>query len=173
MSTMPGPVLALRACRALAITLWACAAPAWSAPGHALVARLDDSTSPRPHVQVDTRHARVIDGGVLELPFGRVEYRLATAPYLGQRARIFHVIPLSVAGMLSPAGLQVQWRGNGSFTAGAGRPGDRIQVWNGLVQTPWMIETLDLNLRIDPRQFRLSRGSALSFESFFEIETLP
>ena len=58
-------------------------------------------------------------------------------------------------------------------TGGSGRPGDRVQVWNGVVQTPWMNETFDLTLRVDPRELRMPAGSALSFESTFEIETLP
>lgn len=84
-----------------------------------------------------------------------------------------YVIPALVTGLRSPAGMQVQWRGNGVFAGGTGRPGDRVQVWNGVVRTPWMAEVFDLTLHIDPAELRLTRGSALSFESYFEIETLP
>ena len=59
------------------------------------------------------------------------------------------------------------------FASGSGRPGDRVQVWNGVVQSPWINETFELTLRIDPRELRMPSGSALSFESFFEIETIP
>lgn len=142
--------------------------PAW-----AEVARLDDSASPQAQVRSDFNRARAIGERLVELPMGRIEYRLATAPHLGRAARIFYVIPAMVTGLRSPSGMQVQWRGNGVFAAGAGRPGDRIQVWNGVVRTPWMVETLDLTLHIDPRELRMPQGSALSFESFFEIETLP
>ena len=83
------------------------------------------------------------------------------------------MIPALVTGLRSPAGMQVQWRGNGVFAGGTGRPGDRVQVWNGVVRTPWMAEVFDLTLHIDPAELRLTRGSALSFESYFEIETLP
>jgi hypothetical protein len=143
------------------------------AAASALVARLDDSASPRAQVRSDFANAQAMDGNLVVLPFGRIEYRLATAPHLGRRARIFYVIPPAVAGLRSPAGLQVQWRGNGAFASGSGRPGDRVQVWNGVVQTPWMNETFDLTLRIDPRELRLPTGAALSFESIFEIETSP
>lgn len=156
-----------RAHRWIALLLLSPAA-AW-----ALVARLDDSASPRAQVRSDFANAPAMDGNLVVLPFGRIEYRLATAPHLGRRARIFYVIPPAVAGLRSPAGLQVQWRGNGAFASGSGRPGDRVQVWNGVVQTPWMNETFDLTLRIDPRELRLPTGAALSFESIFEIETSP
>jgi len=140
----------------------------------AVVARLDDSTSPRAQVNTDSRNAQTQDGVTIVLPFGRVEYRLATAPYLGHRARIFYVIPPAIAGLRSPAGLQVQWRSAGGvFASGMGRPGDRVQVWNGVIQAPWMNETFELTLRIDPREVRLPTGASLSFESTFEIETLP
>jgi len=143
-------------------------APAWG-----MVARLDDSASPRAHVNADFRQAQMVDARTVSLPFGRVEYRLATAPYIGRRARIYYVIPHAIVGLRSPAALQVLWRGSGTFASGSGRPGDRVQVWNGVVQGPWMNETFDLHLRIDPRALQLPPGSALSFESTFEIETLP
>ncbi|MGJ7529102.1 hypothetical protein [Variovorax sp. GB1P17] len=144
------------------------AAMAWTQ-----VARLDDSASPRAQVRGDFSSAQGMDGNLLVLPFGRVEYRLATAPYVGRRARIFYVIPPAIVGLRSPAGLRIDWRGNGAFASGSGRPGDRVQVWNGIVQTPWMNETFDLTLRVDPRELRVPTGAALSFESTFEIETLP
>ncbi|MET3465295.1 hypothetical protein [Variovorax atrisoli] len=143
------------------------------APAAAAVARLDDSASPRAQVRTDFANAQGMDGNMLVLPFGRIEYRLATAAHVGRRARIFYVIPAMVAGLRSPAGMLVQWRGNGAFASGSGRSGDRVQVWNGVVQSPWINETFELTLRIDPRELRMPSGSALSFESFFEIETIP
>jgi len=142
------------------------------APAGAQVARLDDSASPRAQVSADFRRAQMVDAQTIALPFGRVEYRLATAPYVGRRARIYYVIPPAVAGLRSPSGLQVQWRG-GIFQSGSGRPGDRIPVWNGVVQTAWMNDAFDLQLRIDPRQLLPGSGSGLRFESYFEIEVLP
>lgn len=139
----------------------------------AAVSRLDDSASPRPQVRGDFANAQGMDGNMVVLPFGRIEYRLATAPHVGRRARIFYVIPPAIVGLRSPAGLQVQWRAGGVFASGTGRPGDRVQVWTGVVQAPWMNETFDLTLRIDPRELRLPSGTALSFESIFEIETFP
>ncbi|HEX7867458.1 MAG TPA: hypothetical protein VF555_21040 [Variovorax sp.] len=165
--------LAARLRRWLAAALPLLCGAALVAPAWAMVARLDDSASPRAQVRSDFSNAMGMDGNMLVLPLGRIEYRLSMAPHVGRRARIFYVIPPNVAGLRSPAGMQVQWRGNGAFASGSGRPGDRVQVWNGVVQAPWMNETFELTLRIDPRELRMPAGSALSFESFFEIETLP
>lgn len=143
------------------------------APARGQSARLDDSASPRAHVNADFRQARMLDANTFVLPVGRVEYRLATAPYLGRRVRIYHVIPPAIAGLRSPAGLQVQWRGSGSFQSGAGRPGERVLVWSGVVQAPWINETLDLQWQFDPRLLQLPPGGALSVETYFEIETQP
>lgn len=147
---------------------------AWAA-----VERLDDSTSPSAQV-----HATLDDGApltapnapfspVLRVPFGRVHYRLATARYIGRHARIYYVLPMAVAGLRSPAGLQVSWRTNGLFAAGTGRPGDRIPVWSGVVRDAWTSESLDLTWQLDARELRLTRGMPLGFEAYFEIETLP
>ena len=152
---------------------WALAACLMASTANAQIARLDDSTSPRAQVSADFRQAQMVDAQTLNLPFGRVEYRLATAPYMGRQARIYYVIPPAVAGLRSPASLQVQWRGGGTFQGGAGRPGDRVLVWSGVVRAPWMTETFDLQLRLDPRQLQLGQGGSLSFESYFEIEIQP
>ena len=154
------------ACLALAV-LMGCAT------AHAQVARLDDSTSPRALVNADFRQAQMLDAQTISLPFGRVEYRLATAQYVGRKARIYYVIPLAIQGLRSPSGLQVQWQGSGSFQSGAGRPGERVQVWNGVVRAPWITETFDLTLRIEQRQLQMGPGGRLGFESYFEIEIQP
>lgn len=144
-----------------------------SCPALADVARLDDSASPRAQVRSDFARAKVIGERLLEVPLGLIEYRLATGPHVGRRARIFYVIPAMVPGLRSPVGMQVQWRGHGIFAGGSGRPGDRVQVWNGVVRAPWMSEIFELTVLVDPSELRLPKGSALSFESYFEIETLP
>ena len=70
-------------------------------PAGAGVARLDDSASPRARVDTDFRRAQPVDGIRFDLPFGRIDYRLATAPYVGRRARIFYVIPAVIPGPVS------------------------------------------------------------------------
>ena len=149
------------------------AACVWGQGAHAQATRLDDSTSPRAQINTDFRQAQMLDNQTISLPFGRVEYRLATAAYVGKQARIYYVIPLAVAGLRSPTGMQVQWRSGGLFQSGMGRPGDRVLVWTGVVRAPWITESFDLQLRIDRRELQIGQGGNLRFESYFEIETQP
>jgi hypothetical protein len=142
--------------------------------------RLDDSASPRSRVP-----ARVVlseEGRSLAesrnptratIHFGRVEYKLATARYVGKRARIYFVVPALIPGLRSPAGMRLEWRGTGLFADGAGRPGDRRLVWSGLVPGPWMAEALDLTCEVELRALQLQRDGQFGFESYFEIEVLP
>ncbi len=148
-------------------------ASAWGQGAHAQAIRLDDSSSPRAQINADFRNAQMLDNQTISLPFGHVEYRLATAAYVGKQARIYYVIPLAVAGMRSPTGMQLQWRSSGLFQGGMGRPGDRVLVWTGVVRTPWITESFDLQLRIDRRELQMGQGGNLRFESYFEIETQP
>ena len=142
--------------------------------------RLDDSASPRSRVQ-----ARVVlsdEGRPLadsqrptfaQVTFGRVDYKLSTGRYVGRQARIYYVVPAFIAGLRSPAGLLVEWRGSGLFASGRARPGERSLVWSGVVPGPWMSEGLDLAFRVDLRELQLQRDGRFGFESYFEIEVSP
>ena len=142
-------------------------------PVAAQVARLDDSSSPRALVNTDLSRAQPLDADTVRLHLGRVEYRLATAAYVGRRARIFYVVPHQIAALRTPNGLAVVWTGSGQFASGQGRPGMRVQVWSGVVRTPWLHEALDLSFVIDLRSLTLPGRTPLSFESYFEIEVAP
>lgn len=146
---------------------------ALSLPALAQVERLDDSASPRAEVRVDLQRATPLDGQRLRVPFGRVEYRLATHAYVGQRARIFYVVPPHIAGVAAPSGLTVLWGGGAWVAPGEAQPGMRVPVWQGVVPGPWMQDAIELALVMDMRALRLPGGAPLSFESFFEIEVLP
>lgn len=147
---------------------------------HAAVERLDDSASPRATVQAQLdlnplagQTGAAPQSPVANIRFGRIEYRLSTASYIGRAARIYYVIPALIPGLTSPAAMQVQWRAQGVFASGQGRPGDRVLVWSGQVREPWMGDAFDLDVQLDLRQLRLARGANLGFESYFEIETNP
>ena len=155
-----------------AITLYT-AEPAFGA-----TERLDDLTSPRSQVkapQVTDEGGRPLadnaDARFAIIKFGRVDYRLATSRFVGQQARIYYVVPASIPGLLTPSGLQVQWRGNGLFADGVARSGERRLVWAGTVREPWMNEGLDLTLQLELRTVRLPSDGRFGFESYFEIET--
>lgn len=168
---------------AMCLLLLALCLATGSSPGFARVERLDDSTSPRSQVTSPPMLSeqgqpldRYIPGpaptvGVVK--FGRVEYRLATARFAGKQARIYYVIPVAIAGLRSPAGLRVEWRGHGLFADGVARPGQRTLVWSGTVRDATMSESLDLTMRIELRELQLRPGAGLAFESFFEIEVSP
>lgn len=142
--------------------------------------RLDDSASPRSRVEAPLILANT--GGLLQdnpdatqaiMKFGRVDYRLATAPYVGKQARIYYVLPASIHGLLAPDGVRLEWRGNGVFADGTAHPGDRVPVWSGRIDDVWMNEGLDLTMYVDLTAIRLSQGESFGFESWFEIEVLP
>lgn len=146
----------------------------------AVTARLDDSASPRSQVQpqlvlsdegrplTDSFNARTAI-----VKYGRVDYKLATAPFIGKQARIYYVVPAVISGLRSPTGLRVDWRGNGLFANGSAYAGERRLVWSGVVREPWMSEGLELALQLDLREFQLPRNGQIGFESYFEIEALP
>lgn len=155
---------------------------AW--PSLAGVERLDDSASPRNLVnsppmvsEQGLPLSQYLPGtpapqvGIVN--FGRIEYKLATSRYIGKPARIYYVIPAVIAGLRSPAGLKVEWRGNGIFANGSARPGERALVWSGIVRDVAMTESLTLTMRIQLRELQLRAGQGLAFESYFEIEVSP
>jgi hypothetical protein len=140
--------------------------------------RLDDTTSPRAQVQplrVLSEQGRplaeTLNPRFAILEFGRIDYRLATAAYLGRPARIYFVLPDAVPGLRSPAGLRIQWRGLGGFASGMGRPGERVLVWSGVVREPWLQESIELTWQLDLTQVDLRHGQ-FGLQAYFEIETV-
>ena len=152
-------------------------------PTPASAQRLDDSASSQRSVSpirtVLTPARGASDGFNTPPPshatlyFGRINYRLSTAQYVGKRARIYMVIPLATHIVNSPSGIKLEWRSARLFASGAGRPGDRVPVWQGTVPGAWLNEELDLTMQIELN--RLQNGGARTssgFESYFEIEVL-
>lgn len=142
--------------------------------------RLDDSASPRSRVPAQVvmsnegrSLADSLDPITATVNFGRVEYKLATARYVGQQARIYYVVPAHINGLRSPVGMRVDWRGYSLFASGSARPGERKLVWTGTVREAWMSEAIDLSALVDLRELQLSRDGQFGFESYFEIEVSP
>ena len=146
--------------------------------------RLDDSASPRALVQspqMVSEYGYPLNQYVPGVPaaqrgivdFGRIEYRLATAPYVGRSARIYFVIPPVVNALRSPQGLQVSWRSEGNFASGSGRPGDKVQVWSGVVRDAYMSEAIALRMEFALRELLPQAAKGISLECYFEIEVGP
>ncbi|MCJ0764772.1 hypothetical protein [Variovorax terrae] len=161
---------------------WALAAAllAGAASPVAAADRLDDSASPRSRVPaqvVMSNEGRPLADSLnpvtATVKFGRVDYKLATARYVGRQARIYYVVPAQINGLRSPAGLRVDWRGYGLFASGSARPGERQLVWTGTVREAWMSDGLDLSFQLDLRELQRPRDGQFGFESYFEIEVSP
>ena len=158
-----------------------------AAPTAAAVERLDDSGSrhyavlPQRTVLTPANASGVAFGDSLgasqatgaTLSFGRINYRLATAKYMGKRARIYLVIPQATNVVTTPAALKLEWRGTRAFASGAGHPGDRVLVWQGVVASAWLDEDVELTLHVDLRHLQNSARATAGFESYFEIEASP
>jgi hypothetical protein len=144
--------------------------------------RLDDSASPRavvtapPMLSEFGQPLNVAPRGPEPqygiVKFGRIDYKLATAKYIGKAARIYFVIPVAIPGLRSPMGLRVDWLGNGTFASGSARPGERTLVWTGTVREAFINEGLNMTMQVELRQL-LRASSGLAFESYFEIEVSP
>lgn len=144
----------------------------------ARVERLDDSSSPRPQVQAPQvladngmPLAETSETSYATLKFGRIDYRLATAAFIGQQASVYYIIPADIRGLQSLAALQVEWQGDGRFADGRTQAGGRVKVWSGTVDQAWMQATLTLSVKVDLHHLRLPDPTAFGFEPYFEIET--
>jgi hypothetical protein len=149
-------------------------------PTFAATERLNDSSSPRNRVTSSlmmSEQGLPLDQNALApsakvgiVKFSRIEYKLATAKFIGKQARIYYVVPPLISGLRTPSGLRVDWRGGNVFANGSAQPGERFLVWTGVVRNTYMIDGLDLTMRIDLRELQTRNGAGLAFESYFEIE---
>ena len=141
--------------------------------------RLDDSASPRNRVAAQVvmdDNGRPLEASPFaesaQIRFGRIEYRLATAAYVGRQVRITYVVPNPIPGLRSADALRVEWRGQPPLASGSARPGDHVPVWTGRIAEAWTELALDLSARVDLRQLDLRASEPLAFECHFEIEIL-
>jgi hypothetical protein len=147
---------------------------------HAQAIRLDDSASPRYQVeslQVLSEKGDPLDQSINPqlalLEFGLVEYKLATAEFVGQRVQLYYVVPSAIKGLLSPNALSVKWHGNNGLTDGTAYAGERRLVWTGTIQEPWFNASIYLSAQVHLSQLRLRSNEVFGFESYFELEVLP
>ena len=142
-----------------------------SVPLHA--ERLDDSLSPRQQFDIDLtwkqQYTDELDNRELNALIARaqhVEVRLNTAPYVGQRGRIFITLPLNIRGGADVSALRMSWTTNGLFASGSLTAGNRVKLFEGEITERVMTEIFDMTFEIDARQVT----SNLRLEPVYDIE---
>jgi hypothetical protein len=138
--------------------------------------RLDDSLSPRQHVELTSQwerrqaEAQDTDQRLAVLVEARdVDIRLNTAPWAGKNAEIYIVFPQAVSGLRLPNAMRIEWRTRGRFAAGVTIPGQRALVYRGPISAAVSGDIFDFTYRIDGRYF----DRRLQFQPVFEIDPLP
>lgn len=91
-----------------------------------------------------------------------VNVRLDTRKWVGKQGRIFMVMPVEGAGPL-----RAEWETLGRLQAGRLAPGERALVFSGSIPSPWLEDTMRLQLVADSRTMTES-PKRLSFH--FEME---
>ncbi len=143
---------------------------------------LDDSLSPRQNFSLDLKWgpqdvqqalgALFADQNSLLPPvsgyLSGVDVRLDTSQFVGQRARIFLLIPAAIAGDNSGGTLEITWQARGVFESGSARPGQAVLIFEGLLEEAIISGTFDFAITA------ASAGAAdsFSFELTYELEVI-
>lgn len=138
--------------------------------------RLDDSQSPRQHVEMTTQWERrsgdassTDDRMAVVVEARDVDIRLNTAPWNGRNAEIYVTFPQAITGLRLPNAMRIEWRTRGRFISGVTIPGQRALVYRGPITAAISGDIFDFLYRIDGRHF----DRRLQFQPVFEIEPLP
>jgi hypothetical protein len=126
--------------------------------------RVDDSSSlPRESSAVlDWRNATPSRNGSDALEgVTSLALRLDVAAWMNRVGRLYLVLPEQTAPIT-----RLQWRTQGRLQPGQALPGQRVLVYQGPIQTPWLEERIDLI--IEASGSRLSGMQLLNFH--FEID---
>ncbi len=135
---------------------------------------LDDSLSTRQQFDLDlvwkqqhnTENLDAREFNALTAQAQHVEIRLNTAPYVGQRGRIFIALPLNIRGTADSSALRMSWTTNGLFSSGSLTAGNRVRLFEGEITERVMTDVFDITFEIDARQV----FSNLRFEPVYDIE---
>lgn len=95
-----------------------------------------------------------------------VEVRLNTARYIGQRGRIYIVLPLNIRGTVDSTALRMSWTTNGLFSSGSVIAGNRAKLFEGEITDSVMTDVFDITFEIDARQVY----NNLRLQPAFDIE---
>ena len=136
--------------------------------------RLDDSLSTRQQFDVDlvwkerhnTENLDTRELNALIAQARDVEIRLNTAPYIGQRGRIYITLPLNIRGTADSSALRMSWTTNGLFSNGSLTAGNRVRLFEGEITERVMTDVFDITFEIDARQVY----NNLRFEPIYDME---
>jgi len=137
--------------------------------------RLDDSLSTQQQFDLDlnwkqqrnTENLNERELNALSARAPRVEIRLNTKPYVGQRGKIFISLPIDIRGTGDSSALRMSWTTNGVFSSGSVTAGNRAKLFEGEITEAVMDDVFDITFDIDARQVY----NNLRFQPVFDIET--
>ena len=137
--------------------------------------RLDDSLSTQQQFDLDlnwkqqrnTENLNERELNALSARAPRVEIRLNTARYVGQRGKIFISLPIDIRGTGDSSALRMSWTTNGLFSNGSLTAGNRAKLFEGEITGAVMDDVFDITFDIDARQVY----NNLRFQPVFDIET--
>ena len=137
--------------------------------------RLDDSLSTQQQFDLDlnwkqqrnTENLNERELNALSARAPRVEIRLNTARFVGQRGKIFISLPIDIRGTGDSSALRMSWTTNGLFSNGSVTAGNRAKLFEGEITEAVMDDVFDITFDIDARQVY----NNLRFQPVFDIET--
>lgn len=135
---------------------------------------LDDSLSPQQQLSLEfewkdpnsTAFMRFENFTAVLARANHVEMRLNTAKFLGQRARIFLGLPITVRGLRNPDSLRMSWTTSGLFSDGSITPGMRQLIFQGTIDERVMRDIFNFSFEMDGRDL----SQTLRLEPVYEIE---
>jgi len=135
---------------------------------------LDDSQSPRKQFNFQFEWANKGDLSnlnknefyLLKAHLPNVEVRLNTSSYMGKRARIYLALPQQIDGFNGSKGFSLRWKTTGLFAPGTVILGTRALIYQGLIESPLMIEFFTFTLTVDANCLM----GKLRYAPIYEIE---
>lgn len=110
-----------------------------------------------------------IGHGQIVAKLNHAEIRLqipATYTASPQAVNIYMVLPTQIPGMRGAAGFEVSWKTRKTFQAGTARPGDRVLLYQGVVNSDVLSDFVSFQFTIDAAEML----GVVSFEPSYEIE---
>jgi len=97
-----------------------------------------------------------------------VEIRLDTSEYVGQRVRIYLLLPATITADPSQGGLQLGWEVSGDFLPGSVRSGQEALLFEGELEKPVTRGTFNFMLLIESGDVQ----DSFVIEPYYELEVL-